>query len=244
LDYVSTQATIALALNAWHNYAIASGKSSMHRASSPSNFSSHLQIARQIVAGAIDSDNIADILSSFDQFGDNDASHENLTAARNLLKLHSPIVSDMHYDEMAQTALPTRFSMTVDVSSTSCVAVFNLHEKIQSIRQDISLALDTDNLWGCSISNQVRNRLQIAKDLPYLADHLFRSASDHFVSDILNLLDDIPGMMTVGRYGRIWTSSFSEDDEAEVITWISAAGLTQFVNLFIFLPSERCMHHE
>lgn len=216
----------------------------MHRASSPSNFSSHLQVAQQIIAGALDSDNIADIFASLDQFGDIDASHENLTAARNLLMQQSPIVSDMYYDEMGLSALPTRFTMTSDVSSIFCVAVFNFHEKIQLIRQDISSALDTDNLWGCGLSNQVRSRLQIAKDRPNLADHFYRSASDHFVSDILNFLDEIPGVMSVGQYGRIWTSSFSEGEEDAAISWISASGLARFVNLFIFRPSESCGHHE
>lgn len=210
----------------------------MDRASSPSKFSSHLEIARQIIAGAVEQDNIEAIFAAFQQSGDGDASLENLTAAQHLLKLHSNVVSETLSVGVNLPPLVNCFSIKTADKFHSCVAVFNLYERMKLIRNNIWSSLNTGHFLGCQTSDEVNKRLLMAKERPSLASHLYMSATDHFVNDIIKLLDEVPGTHPIGKYGRIWVSSYDDDFEKS-ISWIASSGITQFVDFLLIFTPER-----
>lgn len=211
----------------------------MQRVSSPSIFLSHLDIAKQLIAGAVDEDGIDAVLETIGQFDGGATSPEKLIAAR--------AVSGMKSDATPATVcrgldLSAFSSVRVAQSkgnSLSCFAVFNLAEQVEAIRDEIWSALDTGHVWGCEISAEVEKRLQTARERPSLARHLYRSATDHFVSDILNLLDELPGVFSIGPYGRVWFANLEADALGESISWITESRLTKFVSLLVIRAAER-----
>ncbi len=211
----------------------------MQRVSSPSIFSSHLDIAKELIAGAVDEDDIEAVLETLGEFDGGATSPEKLIAARAVSGMKLLAVPATECGGVDLSAFSSVLVTQGKDTALSCLAVFNLAEQMEDIKDEIWSALDTGHVWGCEISGEVEKRLQTAKERPSLAGHLYRSATDHFVSDILKLLDEVPGVFPIGPYGRVWFANLASDALGDAISWIAESRLTQFVSLLVIQAGER-----
>jgi len=223
---------IALPAIGRHNYATAIGKPGMQRLSTPSIFLSHLEIARQFVAGVANRGDIEAIFDVLEQSGSEIGSRQKLAAAE---AVAVPKLVPLTAAELANIPFPysQRANGTCGAGAFLCVAVFNLAEDMAHAEDEFCAALVSGSFRGCTISEDVEKRLRLALDRPKLAAHFYKSAVDHFISDILKLLDQVPGVVPIGSRGRIWLASSTSKDIKNDLAWIEEAGLSNFVSLVV-----------
>lgn len=209
----------------------------MPRVSSGSIFSAHLNLARQIIAGAIQKDDAQLASELLCQSHGKDASSTLVSSALSVLAddwTPTSRQNHLNFDEFRSVMIKPHCSL-----ETVCVANFDLQAARRSIGDEIWSALDTGHVWNYEISEDVWERLSMAKSRPSLSGHLHQSALDHLVSDIGMLLDELPGTAPAQGVSRIWSGSVKGSDVTPAISWIREAKLTKFVSSLIIYSPER-----
>lgn len=205
----------------------------MPRVSSPQKYLSYLEIASQLVAGVLSEDE-ADISLSLMDDGDREVAVGKLMTARVLFdEASKSCVMDATRADYGDT-FGRASLISMDGTSGYALAIFDFADLRNSIIDEIWSARDSGHLWGSEISEEVMKRLDTARSRPSLASHLYASATDHLISEIVGLLDEVPGVVSAGSANRIWVGVSNSDDPFK---WISDASLANFVSCLVVCKS-------